>query len=104
MSNKSLFTRWLRSKQLPLLLSVLLLAAGGLQSLHDQIDHDALGSTAHCEYCLLSQGIDLAVVPVVISVPAELIDHAPELLLALVFPIGRNYRQQARAPPKSFSV
>lgn len=103
MSNKSLIIRWLRSKQLPLLLSVVLLAAGAMQSLHDQLDHDAVSSTVHCEYCLLSQGADLALVPVVISVPADLIDHAPELFLALIFPVARNYRQHARAPPHSFS-
>ena len=36
MTNKSIFTGWLHSKQLPMLLSVMLIALAAMQSLHDQ--------------------------------------------------------------------
>ncbi|GEM_PF-1892404 len=105
MIDKSLFTRWLRSKQLPMLLSFLLIAAGAIQSLHDQLDHsDALGSSAHCEYCLLSQGIDEGLIPFAISLPTSLVDQAPEIFLPLVLPFARQYRQRSRAPPFVFSI
>lgn len=99
MTNKSIFTRWLRSKQLPMLLSFMLIAAAGLQSLHDQLDHEALGSSSHCEYCLLSQSAEGGLIPLAISLPSNLVDQAPEIFLPLVLPLARNYAQPARAPP-----
>jgi hypothetical protein len=105
LADKSLFTCWLRSKQLPILLSFMLLALGAMQSLHDQLDHgDALGASAHCEYCLLSQGIDGGLIPFVISLPTSLIDQAPEIFLPLILPFTRQYRQPTRAPPFAFSI
>jgi len=98
-TSKSLFTRWLRSKQLPMLLSVMLIAVAAMQSLHDQLDHDALGTAAHCEYCLLNQSAEGGLIPLAISLPTSLIDQAPEIFLPLVLPLARNYSQPARAPP-----
>lgn len=104
MTSKSIFTRWLRSKQLPVLLSFMLLAVSALQSLHDQLDHSALGSVSHCEYCLLSQSAEGAIVPLAISLPSSLIDHAPEIFVPVVLPLARNFSQPARAPPMISSL
>lgn len=99
MTNKSIVTRWLRSKQLPVLLSFMLIALAAMQSLHDQLDHDALGSAIHCEFCLLSQSADGGVIPLAISLPTSLVDQAPEIFLPVVLPLARHYSQPARAPP-----
>ena len=99
MTNKPLFTRWLRSKQLPMLLSFMLIAVAAIQSLHEQLDHDALGVTAHCEYCLLSHSAEGGLIPLAISLPTSLVDQAPEIFIPLVLPLARNYSQPARAPP-----
>jgi hypothetical protein len=98
-TNKSIFTRWLRSKQLPILLSFMLIAVAAMQSLHDQLDHDALGTATHCEFCLLSHGAEGGLIPLAISLPTSLVDQAPEIFLPLVLPLVRNYSQSARAPP-----
>jgi hypothetical protein len=98
-TNKSLFTRWLRSKQLPMLLSFMLIAVAAMQSLHDQLDHTVLGSAADCEYCLLTHSAEGGLVPLAISLPTSLVDQAPEIFLPLVLPLARNYSQPARAPP-----
>lgn len=103
-ANKSIFTRWLRSKQLPVLLSFMLLAVSALQSLHDQLDHAGLASSAHCEYCLLSQSADGGIVPLAISLPSDLIDHAPEIFVPVVLPLARSFSQPARAPPMISSL
>jgi hypothetical protein len=98
-TNKSIFTRWLRSKQLPVLLSFVLIAVAAMQSLHDQLDHDALGTATHCEFCLLSQSAEGGLIPLAISLPTNLVDQAPEIFLPLVLPLARHYSQPARAPP-----
>ncbi len=81
-----------------MLLSLMLIVAA-MQSLHDQLGHDALGSAAHCEYCLLSQSAEDGFVPLVISLPSNLVDQAPELFIPLILPLVRRYSQPARAPP-----
>ncbi len=100
MKHKHLFTQWLRSKQLPILLSFMLLAVAAMQSLHDQLDHgNFAGADAQCEYCLLSQSADGGVIPLVISLPTGLVDQAPQIFVPFILPIARNYSQSARAPP-----
>jgi hypothetical protein len=62
-TNKSISTGWLRARRLPMLLSLMLIALAAMQGLHDQFDHDALGSAAHCEFCLLSQNTEGVLIP-----------------------------------------
>lgn len=104
MTNKIIFTRWLRSKQLPLLLSFMLMAVTALQSLHDRLDHDALGSATQCELCLLSHNTEAGLIPFAINLSTNLVDQAPEHLLPLVLSLERNYSQPARAPPVVYSL
>jgi hypothetical protein len=103
LADKSLFTRWLRSKQLPILLSFMLLAMAAMQSLHDQLDHGDGAVSGQCEYCLVSQSLEDGIVPLAISLPTSLFDQAPEIFLPLILPFSRQYRQRTRAPPLAFS-
>jgi hypothetical protein len=82
-----------------MLLSFMLIAVAAIQSLHDQLDHNALGSAAHCEYCLLTHSAEGGLIPLAISLPTSLVDEAPEIFLPLVLLLVRNYSQPARAPP-----
>lgn len=100
MKHKQIFTQWLRSKQLPMLLSFMLLAVAAMQSLHDQLDHDNFaGVDSQCEYCLLSQSADGGMIPLAISLPAVLADQAPHVFTPFILSAARNYSQPARAPP-----
>jgi hypothetical protein len=58
-----------------MLLSIMLIAMASMQNLHDQFDHDALGSAGHCEFCLLSQNTEGGLIPFVIRLPSLLIDE-----------------------------
>lgn len=99
MKSKSIFIRWLRSKQLPMLLSMMLIVVAAMQSLHDQLDHEPLGSATHCELCWLSQSTEGGLVPLAISLPISLVDQAPEIFIPFVVPLLSHYSQPARAPP-----
>lgn len=99
--NSILFTRWLRAKQLPILLSFLLLALSIMQSVHDQSHHDALHSVVNCEYCVLSQGLDAAVLPTVISSASNFVNDAAVALYAFCLLPVYTFQQRARAPPQS---
>jgi hypothetical protein len=103
-TNTSIFTRWLRSKRLPMLLSIMLIAVAALQSLHDQSDHNALGSATHCEFCLLKQTAEGGLTPFAINFPAHLVDQVPRHFLSLSLSLARNYSPPARAPPVSSSL
>lgn len=94
-------TRWLRSKQLPILLSFMLLSVTVMQSLHDQAHHDSLHTVVSCEYCVLSQGLDVAVLPQVISLTNNsVVDLAVASLFFFIPP--RHFSQtRARAPPQT---
>lgn len=99
MTNKFIFTGWLHSKQLPMLLSVMLIALVAMQSLHDQFDHATLGSATQCELCLLSHNTEAGLIPFAINLSTNLDKQAPEHFLPLVLSLARNYSQPARAPP-----
>lgn len=99
MANRHLFNHWLRSKQLPLLLSFMLLAMAAMQSLHDQLDHGDMAASGQCEYCLVGQSLDGGIVPIAISLPTSLLDQAPEIFVYFLVPLVRNYSQPVRAPP-----
>jgi hypothetical protein len=98
-TNISLFTRWLRSKRLPMLLSIMLIAVAAIQGLHDQSDHDALNSATHCEFCLLSQNTEEGSIPFIISLPSLLVTLVHDKRLPFVSLQARNYSQPVRAPP-----
>jgi hypothetical protein len=98
-TSKSKFTRWLRFRQLPMLLSLMLIAVAAMQSLHDQLDHDPLGSAAQCEFCLLSQSAESGLVSCVINSPNNFVDPVSETFLPIVLSLARNYSPLARAPP-----
>jgi hypothetical protein len=98
-TNIPLFTRWLRSMRLPMLLSIMLIAVAGVQGLHDQSDHDALGSATHCEFCLLSQNTEGELIPFSISLPSLLVTQVHDKILPFISLQARNYSQPARAPP-----
>ncbi|NRA23503.1 MAG: hypothetical protein HRU08_03335 [Oleispira sp.] len=103
MTIQYLLTRWLRSKQLPLLLSFMLLATAAIQSLHDQLDHGGSIVSGQCEFCLVNQSLEEAIIPLAISLPIRLFDQAPEIFLPLMLPFSRQYRLRTRAPPLAFS-
>ena len=96
--NKGYFTHWLRSKQLPLLLSFMLVAMAAVQSLHEQLEHNGEAS-ASCEYCILSQNSDSAVIPLAISLPVSIADYSPEILAQALIPLSGYYAFSPRAPP-----
>ncbi len=104
MANTSIFSNGLRSKRLPLILSLMLLVLAAMQSLHDPLDHGDNAAGSPCEYCLISQHMDAGVIPSDISLPANLIDPITETLLPLVFPLALRYSQFARAPPFALSL
>ncbi|MGK0247415.1 MAG: hypothetical protein ACI910_000137 [Oleispira sp.] len=82
-----------------MLLSIMLIAVAAIQGLHDQSDHDALGSAAQCEFCLLSQHTEGGSIPFVISLPSLLVTQVHDKLLPFVSLQARNYTPPARAPP-----
>lgn len=99
--NSIQFTRWLRAKQLPILLSIMLLAVTVMQSLHDLSHHDVLHSVVSCEYCVLSQGLDVAVLPQLIPLASNFVNDAAVALYAFFLLPVYTFQQRARAPPKS---
>lgn len=96
--NKRYFTRWLRSKQLPLLLSFMLVVMAAGQSLHEQLEHNGEAS-ANCEYCLLSQTSDSALVPLAISLPIVIADYSPAIFAQGLVPLTIDYAYSPRGPP-----
>jgi hypothetical protein len=99
--NSTQFTRWLRAKQLPILFSILLLAVTVIQTVHELTHHDALHSVANCEYCVLAQGADVAVLPEIISLIGHFVDNEEEVSHSSFIPLADDHYQQARAPPQS---
>jgi len=88
----------LRSKSLPMMISLLLIVAASLQSMHSELDHvDDL--KAHCEFCITIQGIDDQLLPNTVLIPAVVADLQPEVLLQLISPSVQIQNPQARAPP-----
>ena len=71
--------------QLPMLLSVMLIALAAMQS-------------------LLSHNTEAGLIPFAINLSTNLVDQAPEHLLPLVLSLERNYSQPARAPPVVYSL
>ena len=104
MTTKFTFTRWLRSKQLPMLLGVLLIAVAALQGLHDPLAHDALSADTHCEFCLLSQNADGGIIPLAIGLPNQLFDQISVVFVPLHLSFNRDYSQPTRAPPIAYSA
>ena len=90
--------------QLPMLLSVMLIALVAMQSWHDQFDHATLGSATQCELCLLSHNTEAGLTPFAINLSTNLVDQAPEYFLPLVLSLVRDYSQPARAPPVVYSL
>jgi hypothetical protein len=101
-TTKFTFTRWLRFKQLPMLLSVLLIAVAALQSLHEQLAHDALSTDTHCEFCLLNQSADGGILPPAISLLNPLFNQPFVVLVPLHSSFNRDYSPPTRAPPLTF--
>lgn len=88
-----------RSPWLALLLSTFMVLAASAQSLHEQLVHD--GVNQQCEYCLQSVDPDGVIPPLLIAIPALLVDIAPQVLLPFLAPRRPLARSQARAPPAS---
>jgi hypothetical protein len=82
-----------------MLLSLMLIALAAMQGLHDQFDHDALGSAAHCEFCLLSQNTEGVLIPFAIIVSSILVIQYYDCFLPFVLLPTRSYSQPTRAPP-----
>lgn len=100
---KYYLTRWLRSKQLPLLLSFMLVALAAVQSLHEQIEHHGEASSS-CEYCILAQTSDSGLVPLVISLPISVADFSPAIIAQGFVPLTVDFAFSARAPPARSSI
>lgn len=96
--NKHYFTRRLRSKQLPLLLSFMLVAMAAVQSLHEQLEHSGEVSVS-CEYCILSQTSDSGLVPLAISLPIAIADYSPAIFVQGLVPLAVDYSYSPRGPP-----
>jgi hypothetical protein len=99
--NKRYFTRWLRSKQLPLLLSFMLVAMAAVQSLHEQLEHNGEVSVG-CEYCLMSQTADSGLVPLAISLPIVIADYIPAIFVQGLVPLAVDCSFSPRGPPVTF--
>ena len=102
MTTKFTFTRWLRFKQLPMMLSVLLIAVAALQSLHEQLAHDALSTDTHCEFCLLNQSADGGILPPAISLLNPRFNQPFIVSVLLQSSFNRDYSPPTRAPPLTF--
>lgn len=98
--NSIQFTRWLRTKQLPILLSILLLAVSVMQSLHDQSHHDVLHATVSCEYCVLSQGLDAADLPDIMTLHRHFSSDTADIPYLFSTPLIHIFQKRARAPPQ----
>ena len=98
--NKGYFTHWLRSKQLPILLSFMLVVLAAMQSLHEQLEHNGETSSS-CEYCILAQSSDSGVIPLAISLPISIADYSPEILAQALMPLSGDYAFSPRAPPET---
>lgn len=83
------------------MLGLMLLAASVLQSLHDQVNHDALHSVVSCDYCLQSQSVDSAIVPETIHVASLLVGYIPQTARSSLTPPTRTFHKRSRAPPLS---
>lgn len=100
---KHYFTRWLRSKQLPILLSFVLVALSAVQSLHEQLEHNG-DTSSSCEYCILSQTSDSGLVPLAISLPIAIADFSPTILAQGFVPLTVDYAFSPRAPPVNSTI
>ena len=88
----------LRSKSLPMMISLMLVIAASLQSVHSELEHVG-GLAAHCEFCISAQWIDEQLLPASVMIPAVVADLQPEVLLQLIYPTVQLQNPQARAPP-----
>lgn len=86
-----------RSSWLALLLSTFMVLAASAQSLHEQLAHD--GVNQHCEYCLQAVDPDGVIPPLIIAIPALLVDIAPQLLIPFLAPRRSVVSVLPRAPP-----
>ena len=96
--NKGYFTHWLRSKQLPILLSFMLVVMAAGQSLHEQLEHNG-ETSSNCEYCILAQNSDSGPIPLAISLPISIADYSPTILVQALVPLTQRYGFSPRAPP-----
>jgi len=88
----------LRSKSLPMMISLMLIITASLQSVHSELEHVG-GLAAHCEFCITAQGIDDQLLPSLVLIPAVVADLQPEVLLQIISPSLQTHGIQARAPP-----
>lgn len=95
---KHYFTHWLRSKQLPLLLSFMLVAMATVQNLHEQLEHHGVTSI-DCEYCILAQGNDTGLAPLSITFPTVFAHISLAVLGQTNTPLTLVHAFSARAPP-----
>lgn len=100
---KHYLTRWLRSKQLPLLLSFMLVALAAVQSLHEQLEHHG-ETSSNCEYCILSQTSDSGLVPLAISLPIAVADFSPTIIAQGFVPLTVDYAFSPRGPPARSTI
>lgn len=82
---------------LAMLLCTLMVLAASMQTLHEQLAHD--GIATHCEYCLQALDASGVIPPLLIALPALVLDLSPQLLLAFAAPQRLTVMLQARAPP-----
>ena len=86
-----------RSSMLALVLSAIMVLAASAQSMHEQLaDH---GLLEQCEYCLQALDPSGVIPPLLVALPALMLDLAPQTLLALLAPRRIHSSAQARAPP-----
>ena len=89
-----------RSSWLALLFSTLLVLLASAQSLHEQLAHQYLADHEHCEYCLLSLDPDGLIPPLLIVLPAMMLDLAPAVLVSFIAPRRLLSGAGARDPPE----
>ena len=82
---------------LAIVFSVLMVLVASMQTLHEQLAHD--GMMTHCEYCLQALDPSGVIPPLLIALPALVLDLSPQLLLAFVAPRRIKAGAPARAPP-----
>lgn len=91
-----------RTSWLALLFSTLLVLLASAQSLHEQLAHQHL--TEQCEYCLQAVDPNSLLPPLLIALPALIIDLAPSVLLTFAAPRRVTAGVGARAPPQMAST
>ncbi|MFC3679162.1 hypothetical protein [Bacterioplanoides pacificum] len=86
-----------RSSWLALLLCTLMVLVASGQSVHEQLAGHAFSE--QCDYCLQALDPSALVPPLLIALPAVLLDLAPQVLLLVFVPRRLLLTGSPRAPP-----